>query len=247
VAVIAVAAAVSGIVVLHASSQTVGGVIHHLDGEGPLGSTDDPEARSGFSFDADDPGPWTQGYELCLAQGTKPAIIERISPESVVGSGLTYLGAFVREFPSHAGELPLAGVKGFPPTVSDPLTPAAGYAITMPCVATGEPPVYQELDIGFAKPVGSSGGGWNGIDIAYRVGATQYVVSLNYFVFTCGPRTPAYAGCSGPPGGSPSASNLSSTTGAESSPKISADAAWKETSATSSGTIIGSELTGVDS
>ena len=133
-----------------------------------------------------------------------PAVIERISPAAVVGSGLTYLGAFVREFPSHQGDLSIGGVKGFPPNVPDELHPATGYSITKPCAATGEPAVYEELDIGLAKPIDSSGGGWNGINVAYRIGSTHYVLTLNNFVFTCGPSTPAYAGCSRPATASPS-------------------------------------------
>lgn len=194
-----VAAIVTGAVVLSASAGPGSGPVRHLDGNGPLGSTGDPTARSGFSFNAHDPGPWTQGYELCLVEAPAPAIIESISPAAVVGSGLTYLGAYVREFPSHHGDQAIGGVRGFPPALPDVLHPAVGYAITMPCVATGEPPVYQELDIGFAKPSNSMGGGWKGIDIAYRIGETQYVVTLNYSVVTCGPRAPRWAECPATP------------------------------------------------
>jgi hypothetical protein len=135
------------------------------------------------------------GYPLCLVEGSDPAVIERVTPANVVGSGLHALGALVREFPSGTSDLGIGGVKGYPPVVPDKLRPAVGFAVTHVCVSTGVPPIYTELLVGVAKPPGSLGGGWDGINVAYRIGSRQYVVTLNYFVFTCGPHAPAWLHC----------------------------------------------------
>ena len=170
--------------------QTFGPIRVHADG--PLG----PYGGSGFSFTPTDPGPWTQGYELCLAQGIAPAVVERISPATVAGGGLTYLGAFVRQYSTaHGYNDALAETNGFPPPVSGVLHPAIGFPVTTACAATGVPPIYTELDVGFGKPAHSTGGGWTGINVAYRIGATQYVVTLDYNVYSCGPSAPAVAAC----------------------------------------------------
>jgi len=187
---IAVAAVALVVLATVNALQTFGPIRVH--GDGPLG----PYGGSGFSFTPSDPGPWTQGYELCLAQGIVPAVVERISAASVAGSGLTYLGAYVRQYSTAQGyNNALGGMKGFPPAVPGVLHPADGFPVTTACTTTGVPPVYTELDVGFGKPAHSTGGGWTGIDVAYRVGATQYVVTLDYSVYSCGPSAPAIASC----------------------------------------------------
>jgi hypothetical protein len=166
------------------------GTIHDLDGQGPLGSTGDPTASSGFTFDADSgTGPWTVGYLVCLVQGNGPAVIESIGPARTDGNGYRYLGGMVRELNPSAGGGPLIETDGYPPAVAQPLHPAIGYAVTAPCSSdvTGR---YTELDLGFTRAPGTRGGGWTGINIGYRVGSQQYVVTLAYQVYVCGPAIP---------------------------------------------------------
>jgi hypothetical protein len=191
----AAVAALAAILVVALIGQS--GIDRHLEGDGPLASSGFGPARSGESFFANDPGPWTMGYSLCLLQGRDPAIIERVTPATVVGGGLRALGALVREFPNNPYDLGIISAPGYPPALPDKLHPAVGFAVTHACVSTGVPPIDTELLVGIAKPPGSAGGGWDGINVAYRIGSRQYVVTLNNFVFTCGPRTPAWLHCQG--------------------------------------------------
>ncbi len=171
-------------------------VDHHLDGQGPLGDggvvATDSASRNAFSFFDNDPGPWTVGLQLCIAQGTQPAFIERVYPDTTAGDGLRSIGTLARAL--HRGDESVGEIGGFPPRVAGPLVPAAGIPVTQPCsaMARGD---HTELLIGIGKPPGSTGGGWVGIDVAYRVGPRQYVVTLPESYYSCGPSLPATAGC----------------------------------------------------
>lgn len=201
-AVIIAALAVGLVFVVH---DEVGGgssgSIHHLDGQGPLGSTGDPTANSSFTFDSTSgSGPWTVGYLVCLVQGTGPAIIESVGPAHATGNGYRYIGAMVRELDPEAGGAPLIETDGYPPKVRQALRPAVGYAVAAPCASDTRR--YTELDLGFARAPGVEGGGWTGINVGYRVGSQQYVVTLGYNVYMCGPAVPdpQLRGCyPGPP------------------------------------------------
>jgi hypothetical protein len=190
VAVTSVAALLVGCVVASAR------VDHHLDGHGPLGdggvTTVDDGSSSSFSFFDNDPGPWTVGLQLCLAQGTGPAIIERVYPEETVGAGFRFVGALAHEIDLGAGSIGEIG--GFPPRVAGKLVPASEFPVIYPCSPKAHGP-YTELLVGIGKPPGSTGGGWVGIDVAYRVGARQYVVTLPQSYYACGPSAPAAAAC----------------------------------------------------
>jgi hypothetical protein len=169
-------------------------VIHHDDGEGPLGS----EGGAGYHItSARDPQggrytSWTDGVRLCLFSGTEAAILDDVSPRATVGTGFEFLGARVREFTYE----PLVhsfieSTFGFPPSttdVPDPLYEVAGFAVTSPC---SQPPSgsYTELLIGLAM-VGDDGGGWQGVDVAYSVGGQSYVLFIDEDLLICGRSTP---------------------------------------------------------
>ncbi len=180
--------------------QTFGPI--HLHDDGPLGSL----SGAGFSFNANDPGPWTSGYELCLQQGSTPAVLESVTPAGTVGNGLRYLGAYVRQIPadtvaaSYTGGI--AAIDGFPPKVNEALRPVAGFAVTRQCDynVPNPPPLRSpaELDIGAGKPAGFTGGGWSGFTVTYRVGRTEYVVTWDTGLYACGPHAPAVAMCGAP-------------------------------------------------
>jgi hypothetical protein len=129
---------------------------------------------------------------LCLASGTQPAVLSDVAPHATVGFGFVFLGARVREFTYQ----PLvhsfiSSVVGFPPPstyVPDPLHEVAGSAVTSPC---SQPPsgASTELLIGLAK-VGDGGGGWQGIDVAYSVGAQSYVLFIDQDLLICGTSVP---------------------------------------------------------
>ena len=187
-ALLAVAAIAAGIVAEINVFQTFGPI--HLHDDGPLGSL----SGAGSAFASSTTGPWTAGYELCLQHGADPAIIESVSPASVVDSGLTYLGAFVREIPgltaasTHTGAI--GDIAGFPPTVSETLHPVAGSPVTHQCAGNGPQSPYTELDVGIGKPAHSTGGGWTGFTVDYRVGLTRYVVTWDTGLYACGPSAP---------------------------------------------------------
>ncbi len=181
-------ATVAGINVFHAFGPI------HLHNDGPLAF-----GGAGFTFDADSgPGPWTAGYQPCIQQGTDPVILESIAPTAEQGNGLRLIGAFVRLIPVDAGGA-IGEIPGFPPQVSEVLQPIDGYAVTQQCnFNSSEPPVptsTTEIDMGVANPVGSTGGGWSGVTVDYRVGATQYVVTFDAPLYICGPSAPAAAQC----------------------------------------------------
>jgi hypothetical protein len=122
-------------------------------------------------------------------QGQGPAVIESIGPAKTDGTGYQFIGGTVREFDPEAGGRPLIEVAGYPPAVPQSTQPAIGYAVTAPCTAS-ETTQYTELDLGFNRGPGTDGGGWTGIDIGYRVVSQQYVVTLGYHVYVCGPAIP---------------------------------------------------------
>lgn len=170
----------------------------HLHDDGPLGSL----SGAGFAFDSHSTGPWTMGYELCLAQASDPVIIESVSPASRVGGRLNYLGAFVREIPGLAVDSTrtgaIGGTGGFPPTVSETLRPVAGYHVTHQCASNGAQSPYTELDIGIGRNADSIPGGWGGYTVDYRVGTTEYVVTWDTGIYDCGAHLPASAVCIAP-------------------------------------------------
>jgi hypothetical protein len=165
----------------------------HLDGQGPLASLNTTDTRVGFTVDPSGGSAWTFGYELCLAQGNQPAIVDSVGPTETVGSGFKYLGALMRTFDTQPGvdsiHEPIGSVAGFPPPAKyapDFLRPAIGYPVSVLCE---RPPItYTELLIGFAA-VGTDGGGWLGIDVGYTVGGRHRIVSLNYDQLICGEST----------------------------------------------------------
>ena len=69
-------AAFAGINVFHAFGPI------HLNNDGPLSGI-----GGGFAFDADTPGPWTAGDELCVQQGTDTVILESVASASPSGAG----------------------------------------------------------------------------------------------------------------------------------------------------------------
>jgi hypothetical protein len=138
---------------------------------------------------------WTFGYELCLAQGDQPAIIESVGPTQTIGSGFRYLGSLIRTFDVQPGvdsvHEPIGSVDGFPPPTRyapDYLRDAIGYPVSVLC-GRGPPVTYTELLVGFAA-TGPDGGGWKGIDVGYSVGGHHYTVSLRYDQLICGTSTP---------------------------------------------------------
>jgi hypothetical protein len=170
------------------------GVDRHTDGSGPLGSGPGGGANSlTMGWFPNDPGPWTVGYELCLVQGTDPAIIERVSAARSVGSGLNLLGAAFIDFGVGTGGI--GDISGYPPKVPETLHPAIGFAVTQVCPSSGSPPRNVQLVVGVAKPAGSHGGGWENTDIAYRVGTHQYVVTVNQSFYACGQAVWWTVGC----------------------------------------------------
>ena len=161
------------------------GIDRHLDGNGPLGTGPGGGLNSvSFSFYQGDPGPWTVGYQLCLVQGTDPAVIENVSPATSVGSGFRVLGVLARVL--GAGDGGIGNVAGYPPKVPQRLQPAAGFRVTNACAEGSPRPPAAELLVGLAKLPGSHGGGWTGTNVAYRVGSRQYVVTLNQSFYACG-------------------------------------------------------------
>lgn len=176
----------------------------HLHNDGPLGSL----SGASFTFDSSTPGPWTSGYSLCLQPGADPVTIESVSPASEVGSGLNYLGAYVREIQPDTSMTTSTGgigtVQGFPPKVTQTLHPVAGYRVTDACSSEGAQsatsvfPAYTELDVGIGRRAGPAGGGWTGFTIAYSVGSTQYVATWDTAIYACGTGTPVGTMCTPP-------------------------------------------------
>ena len=166
----------------------------HLDGRGPLASLNTTDTHITQAMDRTQSGVWTFGYELCLAQGDQPAIIDSVGPTQTIGSGFKYLGSLVRTFDLQPGvdstHEPIGSVDGFPPPAKyapDYLRPAIGYPVSVLCQrGRPSPPVtYTELLVGFAA-VGTDGGGWLGIDVGYTVGGRHRIVSLGYDQLICG-------------------------------------------------------------
>jgi hypothetical protein len=180
----AVAAAVAvfiGIAAFH-NTETE----QHSDGQGPLASTGDPRHQETTAFDAVKGGPWTLGYQLCLHQGSDPAVIQSVGPVTTVGSGFRFLGASIRQFKPSPSHTPILSLSGYPPQLPDSLHPAVGFSVSNRCVAGGLPTTYTELLIGFDHGSGSTGGGWHGIKVGYSAGGRHFVVTLGYDIMVCG-------------------------------------------------------------
>ena len=188
---VAAAATLSATLIMLSASGSVPTPIHHRDGLGPLGSTRDPGSTITFGFDPAVGGPtWTVGIRLCVAQGDQSVVISGpIKPSQVIGVGFRYLGAFARVFTRATGATPIYSAGGFPPTVSERLQATRDFTVGFLCPATSDDDAsapYVELLLGIGNdPAIEGGGGWQGIEIAYSVGKTRYVVSLGYDIFIC--------------------------------------------------------------
>ncbi len=156
----------------------------HADGAGILASSGSPDAHGSYGRDARASGPVTGAIRLCLERGTDPAVIESIGPDRVVGAGWQYLGASVRVFVPSSGHTPIISMDRYPPALPDGLQPASGFGVTTPCGPVGAGP-YTELLLGFA-PTGATGGGWDGIDVTYRVAGVEYVLVVRQAFVQCG-------------------------------------------------------------
>ena len=166
----------------------------HADGAGILASTGSPDSHNSWGREATATGPVTGAIRLCLQRGTDPAVIEAIGPDRVVGAGWRYLGASVRVFTPGADHTPIISMDRYPPPLPDPLEPAIGFDVRTPCGDVGAGP-YTELLLGLA-PTDPAGGGWDGIDVTYRVGGTEYVLVVRQAFVQCGTSSmPDY--CSG--------------------------------------------------
>lgn len=196
VTLVVVAVIVALAVWIGASARTLGPPEHHADGEGPLASLNRPGTHIRMTVDRTPSSVWTFGYELCLAQGDQPAIIDSVGPTQTIGSGFTYLGSLIRTFDVQPGvdssHEAISSVDGFPPPTKyapDYLRDAIGYPVSVLCAA-GPPVTYTELLVGFAA-TGPDGGGWLGIDVGYSVGGRHYTVSFRYDQLICGTSTEA--------------------------------------------------------
>ena len=158
----------------------------HADLEGPLGSEGGYEAMK-IDAVASRATSWTYGLRLCIYSGDEPAILESVSPTKSVGSGYRLLGVRLRAFTPTQDHSPIIGVDGWPPPVSevpDPLEGVSGFAVSTRC-EDGPYDPYTELLVGFGL-VSTDGGGWQGIDVAYRIGGRHRVVFLNHDLMICG-------------------------------------------------------------
>jgi hypothetical protein len=156
----------------------------HADGAGILASSNSADAHSSWGRNAASTGPVSGAIRLCLARGTEPAVIESIGPDQVVGEDWHYLGASVRVFTPSSGHSVIISMDGYPPPLPDTLQPAVGFGVTTPCGDVGTGP-YTELLLGF-EPTGTAGGGWNGVDVTYRVAGVEYVLVVRQAFVQCG-------------------------------------------------------------
>ncbi len=156
----------------------------HLDGAGPLSSV---AAGTTMAFPAGAAGPWSLGIPLCLAGPDGPAVIEAVNPATLLGSGSRFLGALVRTFVRSASDTMIISMQGYPPpSVSDHLDPAVGASVAITCATSDEPAApFTELLIGFSVD-GDAGGGWDGVDVAYRLGASHYILHVTETIVRCG-------------------------------------------------------------
>jgi hypothetical protein len=156
----------------------------HADGDGILASNGTPDFHNSWGRDARFTGPVTGAIRLCLARGTEPAVIESIGPDRIVGSNWQYLGASVRVFTPSAGHTTIISMDGYPPPLPDTIQTAVGFGVTTPCGDVGNGP-YTELLIGLA-PGDPAGGGWDGIDVTYRVAGVESVLVVRQAFVQCG-------------------------------------------------------------
>lgn len=156
----------------------------HADGAGILASNGSPGFHNSWARDAGSTGPVTGAIRLCLQSGTLPAVIESIGPDRVVGSDWRSIGASVRVFTPSSGHTTIISMDRYPPALPDALLPAIGFSVATPCGDVGSGP-YTELLIGFA-PTDPAGGGWDGIDVTYRVAGVTYVLVVRQAFVQCG-------------------------------------------------------------
>jgi hypothetical protein len=157
----------------------------HADGDGILASNGTSGFHNSYGRDRHSTGPVTGAIRLCLQRGTEPAIIESIGPDEVVGSSWRLLGASVRVFTPSEGHSPIISMDGYPPALPDTLQPAVGFGVTTPCGDVASGVAYTELLIGL-EPTDPAGGGWDGIDVTYRVGGTESVLVVGQAFVQCG-------------------------------------------------------------
>jgi hypothetical protein len=168
----------------------------HADGAGPLASLNEP---GGSLTDAVDPtrshaGSWTFGMRLCIASGVSIPIIDSVAPNQSVGKGYRFLGAVAREFVPNSNDTPIISVDYYPPSstvVPDTLHDIYGYAVTTPC-SLDPGALYTELLIGMTV-TNSDGGGWQGVDVGYKVGGRHRILVINYGILICGNSVPRCA------------------------------------------------------
>ncbi len=160
------------------------GPTRHVDGAGPLSSV---AAGTTMAFPAGAAGPWSLGIPLCVVGTDGPAVIELVDPGLSLGSGSRFLGALVRTFVRSASDTMIISIEGYPPpSVSDHLDPAAGASVIATCATSDEPTTpFTELLIGFSVD-GDSGGGWDGVDVAYHLGANHYILHVTETIVRCG-------------------------------------------------------------
>ena len=97
------------------------------------------------------------------------------------------MGAVIRRFVRTADNSMILSQHGFPPPdISDRLEPAVGAQVIATCDAFDDPSLpITELLVGF-DVAGDGGGGWEHLDIAYRVGSKHYVLEVAETIVRCG-------------------------------------------------------------
>ena len=150
------------------------------------------------SFDASANGPWTLGFQLCLAAQGSVRLLA-IGPSQSVGSGLQYIGSLARTFAikvprndsgaaidADMANNPLGGIKGYPPAIPGRLYPAVGYEVSAVCGNDHPGESYTELLIGITRST-HAGGGWLGIRVDYEEHEHRRHAVLAYNLAVCGP------------------------------------------------------------
>jgi hypothetical protein len=170
----------------------VGGPEQLRDGQGALSA-----AGATHAFDEKNGPVWTIGLVVCVNQGFESAVLDgTVQGAAVIAGELTFVGA--RAGRVARGETIVDSVQGFPPQVETALGPAAGYVVTTPCDLKPNPSAaFTVFDFGVRSPAGHQGGGWNLIEIGYRVHGFHHVLTVDSSVYICGVQMPADV-CSDP-------------------------------------------------
>ena len=155
----------------------------HADGAGPLGSSgvaqyqlEGVEARPGLTT-------FTFGFPLCIRDASHTATLESVQP-AVSAGAYRLLGITVRQFVPTPSDTPIYAAEGFPPAMPDDLVQIGGYVVTTPC-----PPAFgalsTELLVGLGVQ-GTDGGGWRGVDVAYRSDGVRRILHIDNDAVICG-------------------------------------------------------------